>query len=65
VLELASPRITPADAAVSFYVVGLDQAECSHVAGQLAAFKRTLEFPQTLTVHARACEPRTISLMQR
>jgi len=56
VLELASRRITAADAAVSFYVVGLDQAECSHVAEQLAEFKRTLAFPETLTVNAGNCD---------
>jgi hypothetical protein len=60
VLQLTAQRITPTDAAVSFYVFGLDRAQCLHVAEQLAEFKSTLEFPQTLAVDVGACEPRDL-----
>jgi hypothetical protein len=57
---LTAQRITPTDAAVSFYVFGLDRAQCLHVVEQLAEFKSTLEFPQTLAVDVGACEPRDL-----
>ena len=56
VLELASARITPTDSAISFYAFDLDQDACLKLAGELASFKSTLAYPETLTVDAGKCE---------
>jgi hypothetical protein len=61
VLELASPRITPTDDAISFYVFGLDEASCVRTADQIVAFKRTLAYPETLSVDTGACDARRLS----
>ena len=60
-MRLVSPRIvTPYDS-VSFFVFGLDQAGCLHVADKLAEFKRTLAQPETLTLDGQACSRVNIS----